>query len=362
MLRVLLVLILSIFFACSQDRPAPVAPAGKATDFEDLFGAFNEVQQAEAEANNEVQQAEAEANNEVQQAEAEANNEVQQAEAEANKPPPAPAMGFNIEIIFQHSFREEQKIWIKEIAAQWEPFFYDMDDVVLPSGDVIDDIRILVGRLTPQRAAQMSRLETWSDLTIYGITQVELYRPNGDIPLIVRISINEDAIDKSPQTGDFNRQLLWRKIFHHELGHAFGIGPSPAWKRNVEWFGDVPLFVGANAKRESIILEQLEYPNPVERYDPRGIRLEGGGLTRADRPSPHHWLWIGWDQFKIYYIQDNQALNMSAITLGAFEDIGWLVSYELAGAPLSYSLSLHCGLRNGYKTGTMDDFRICSDL
>ena len=40
MLRFLVVLIPSLLLACSQDRPAPTAPAGKAADFDDLFAVF----------------------------------------------------------------------------------------------------------------------------------------------------------------------------------------------------------------------------------------------------------------------------------------------------------------------------------
>ena len=155
--------------------------------------------------------------------------------------------------------------------------------------------------------------------------------------------------------GESKRQQLFRKTFHHELGHAFGIGPSPAWARNVQWFGanDV-FFVGKNAKRESIILKGSAIDIPGLGYDPRGVRLEGGGISRAQNPIPGHWFNIGMGIFSLYYLQDNDAPNLSSITLGAFEDIGWNVNYEMTGNHLYWGIGLTCD-----QMGDVGNFHIC---
>ena len=245
---------------------------------------------------------------------------------------------FNIEIVFLNDFDPDKKAWIKEIASQWEMFFYDMDDYVFDNaielpihpglnvrfekGEVIDDIRIYIDRYNEETIGNF--IPTWSQPN--GVASVVLFRPDGDVPVIARMLINEEEINREVREQLDGKQrfyeVLWRGTFHHEMGHAFGIGPSPAWTRNVYWQDNFNAwFIGENALREYRIMDPDD--NSI------GIPL-GENSLRQPRTAAHWELLTAmkWDFFTFYWLRDNELPNISKTTLGAFHDIGWKVKYE----------------------------------
>ena len=161
------------------------------------------------------------------------------------------ATDFDIELIFLDSFDYSKRLWVIDVARQWEHFFFDMPDHVfdtpttisvgdrtirLKEGEVIDDIRIYVDKPTTEEMERSSSV--WTDDRPEGFASVPLFRPDGDVPLIARITIDDEQIN-STLDGFFTppdaREWRWRLIFQHEMGHAMGIGTSPAWYRYVVW-------------------------------------------------------------------------------------------------------------------------------
>ena len=108
-------------------------------------------------------------------------------------------------------------------------------------------------------------------------------------------------------------------------------------------------FAGANAKAQMQQIAALmpEYPNL---YDPRGILLEKRSFGSSEPPI--HFLWLGRGSFRQYYLHENGAPNVTRVTLGAFEDIGWPINYEPAYPMLVFSSTLRCWDDTG-------NFRLC---
>ena len=301
MFRSLALLIPLSLIACSQDRPAPLAPAGKATDTDlgDLFTMFG--------------------------------HPAPLAQDDPDSLAPAD-FAFQIELVYMDSFTVEQKEWMQTVAQQWEIFFDDIDDytveqttyinvpdgsrIVIPSQTVIDDIRIYVGKITPSVERTLAANSGWSNISVTGVNWSLLFRDDGATPLVAKIAINADAIEE--------KERSWKNTFHHELGHAFGIGNSKAWIDQITYVGQTPYYTGANALRE---YRARGLNDKSINRNPNGIRL----LANWGK-TPIHWTMANGMHghlFMLYWMRDNDMPNISTVTLGAFEDMGWNVKYEM---------------------------------
>ncbi len=318
---------------------------------------------------------------------------------------------FDIELVFLDSFDYSKRLWIIDVARQWEHFFFDMPDHVfdtpttisvgdrtirLKEGEVIDDIRIYVDKPTTEEMKRSSSV--WTDDRPEGFASVPLFRPDGDVPLIARITIDDEQINSNLDSffaPPDAPEIHWRRIFQHEMGHAMGIGSSPVWDRYVVW-ERVPdglrpgktiwtaWFTGPNAMREyrnmleapalgedglpindqtlTADLMKVSFSNDhatvvidyAELAD-KGIPLSINTLVSPRRA--YHWgLVMQWAFFSAYYIRENDLPNVTNISLGTFHDIGWNVNYT-AGAetiPMGSSI-LPCRLLGDY-----GNFRLCT--
>lgn len=359
MLRLLLISIPTILIACSSDRPQPVAPAGKAADFGSMFDAFNQAQsESESPADTSSDSTDADDPSQTpQETPADTSQVAVESETETD-------VDFNIDIVFLNDFDSDKKAWIEEIASQWEMFFYDMDDYVFDNaielpihagsnirfeeGEVIDDIRIYIDELSEETAGD-NHSTVWDEQP-YGLGDVVLFRPNGDVPVVGTVLMNENRMEKHREEHNESphfTEFLWRKTFHHEMGHALGIGPSPAWTRNVHWQDNANAwFMGPNAVREY----RLMAPDD----DSPGVPLSERSIIKP-RKAPH-WEPHGpmqWGFFDTYFLQDNGLPNITRTALGAFHDIGWNVNYEM-GLPKIPDDILPCWL-----LGDIGNFHLC---
>ena len=270
--------------------------------------------------------------------------------------------GFQIELVFVDSFIPKQRQWLEDVASRWEKFFFDTPDhifstevnldamghhVSIQEGEIIDDLRIYV------RKGFRRNHPSWEG-EAGGGASVLLYRENGITPVVAVIGINDHQIEESMRNNDsfynsmnysfsqkdkIRANSHWKKIFHHELAHAFGIGTSKAWLDDVVKYrlrsphsgGMVwrEFFIGSNALRE---YNQI-HPNPHD----KGIPLAGSfNVLKGEKAS--HWLpnklleygELGWTLFVIYFNFIDGSTNISRVELGAFEDIGWEVNYDVA--------------------------------
>ena len=262
---------------------------------------------------------------------------------------------FNIELLFTdnvHEFDEKELEWMAQITHQWEHFFYDIDDfvfeqrtpvkihnthsVVFEKERVIDDLLIFVDVLTVETNGTTTRPFGETN----GNARVNLFRSDGDVPLVATILMNREKMYSDSQENlwegakQHHRDAFYKRVFigtfHHELGHAFGIGPSPAWTRNVYWPDNFSAwFRGENAYREYRLMapDANEYLGISDNYE--GIPLLTQSLQKP-RTAAHWYLLspLKWGFFWSYWSRDNDLPNISRTSLGAFEDIGWNVNYE----------------------------------
>ncbi|MDE2810061.1 MAG: hypothetical protein OXN90_16730 [Gemmatimonadota bacterium] len=345
MLRAVLILIPSILLACSSDKQAPTAPlAGKSNCV--LCGILGtEMEQQEDDSSSQTETT------------PDTTATVQSEDQEEEQITLQSSDGsFDIELIFIGEFNNpskyswlNEKRYVKKVASQWEEFFYDMEDytfpsnttirvhnsysVTIPQGEVIDDIRIYVDFLTPE-TNNRTEIDGWTGgniTTISGVSGVTKFRADGNVPLIATILINQNAFaqqrdDRGGRWGTAMYGYKWRQTFQHELGHAFGIGPSPAWEAGVEWTDvNTPWFTGANATNSyRTMLTINDNPNDVI-----GVPLAKIGFSQD---TPIHWggrpSIMTWSFFDVYWLRENELVNLSIATLGAFDDIGWSVKYD----------------------------------
>lgn len=262
-----------------------------------------------------------------------------QEEAPAPEPEPEPSIAlgepFNVELIFLDEFSQEKQRWMREVASQWEEFFIGVPDHTYEGGfysygylanpylpvqvrerqtTTIDDLRIYVLKVEPWELPPSA----WSSSNVAGLASVIRERPDdARLPIISAIGIHEDFF----VSNGFDTERWWKKTFHHELGHAFGLGASSGWDRYIE-HPDIrtALFTGPNAVRQ--------YRLMVDDPRARGVPLE----RIKGQPSIH---WhdqspMQWSLFTTYWLKrSNDSLpNISKVSLGAFDDIGWQVNYE----------------------------------
>ncbi len=365
MLRIIFFFLSFLVLSCSKHQPPPIAPAGKAADLGNLFDLFDQAQsESESESPADTSQVTAEDDplpEEDTQPESESPADTSQVAIESET---ETDVDFNIEIVFLNDFDPDRRAWIEEIASQWEMFFYDMDDYVFDNaielpihaglnvrfeeGEVIDDIRIYVDELSEETAGD-NYTTAWGEQP-YGLGDVVLFRLDGDVPVIGTVLMNENRMEKQRKENNESphfTEFLWRETFHHEMGHALGIGPSPAWVRNVYWQDNANAwFTGPNAVREY----RLMAPDD----NSPGVPLSERSITKP-RKAPH-WESHGpmqWGFFDTYFLQDNGLPNITRTALGAFHDIGWNVNYEM-GLPKIPDDILPCWL-----LGDIGNFHLC---
>ena len=208
MLRVFLALIVLIPLACSPDRPAPIAPAGKATQM-GLGGLLGTFEPAEDENNNEVEEAEEDT-------------------TAIDEP-------FNIQLVYLDVIPFWAKDRIREAADSWEEVivegFPDVEDYPIKiRGRVkrydVDDFIVFVTNAVDDYTYQ-SWATVWgprddgssaSGFPIGGII-------NMDLPVIDQHINwpNHRRNIRVPQEALLSEENTLRKAATHEIGHLLGL-------------------------------------------------------------------------------------------------------------------------------------------
>lgn len=270
---------------------------------------------------------------------------------------------FSIEIVYLDSFTPQQKSWIEDVAARWEIYFSGAPDYTftqrqnfrvidlrfsISAGEQIDDLRVYVADSAVDHDFWEGEAGGWAS--------VLKFRPDGNIPLVAAIGLNASQLEDDP----ISVEWAWKTAFQHELGHAFGIGSSPAWHENITMHTlydpdskkmmNQYYYDGSNALRE---YNQL-HPNPHF----AGIRVS---INNFQEKRAVHWAntfdssteepFLAFDIFVAYFSHTNGGTNMSRVSLGAFEDIGWQVHYDRAMSKLLFNETIgDCWLHeDGYE-------------
>ena len=209
---------------------------------------------------------------------------------------------FDIDVTFSNG--AENNIFIRDAANKaamlWESVIIgDLPAVRESSGEVVDDIVIDV------QIGLLSGVP--SDGTILANAGPTAYRGPSDSGLPYRgaVGIESDALLGLGQLPT---------IMMHEFAHALGFGLAPVFTADAD--STTNLFEGSNAVRE---YNQLFYPNSVPTNN---VPLEDG--------DPAHWSETTFGNELMTPILDVLPNPLSRITIGAFDDMGYVVNYSAA--------------------------------
>jgi len=219
-----------------------------------------------------------------------------------------PAGTFNIDVSYGPGVPQAAKDALQVAINKWESIIVgDLTAVTDPAtGQPIDDIQIfvqagLLGGSTTDGAGGV--LANAGPLAFRSATDTNKY-----LPYKAQVGID---------TADINDSQM-ATILAHELGHALGLPNVSNLLNLISGFN----YVGANALRE------------FQRFQPTAtaVPLETGGGAGT---TGSHWSEAVFDnELMTGYI--NAGVNpLSRVTIGAFEDMGYTVSYAAAD---SYSL------------------------
>jgi len=193
-------------------------------------------------------------------------------------------------------------------AQRWSQIIVgDLPDVRLPNGKVVDDILIHVqmGLLQPETNAQGGALAN------AGPTAFR--RDSAGLPYEAKAGVDPLDADTS--------QL--KNVMLHEFGHALGIGTLWSTKSLTQTpTTDNPIYIGKNAVREfNRIFGTTGTSVPVE-------NTGSAGSVYA------HWRESVLDAELMTSIAETSgvAMPLSAITVGAIQDLGYMVNYAKADA------------------------------
>jgi hypothetical protein len=142
------------------------------------------------------------------------------------------------------------------------------------------------------------------------------------LPTVSHILIDAADLDTIDAKG------LLPSIITHEMAHALGFNSGAFGEKSlIHGTADDPYFSGGSASSEFV--RRITYsgtPVPLENTDQTGLHSS-------------HWRWdIFGDELMIGSLVDGYTYPLSAVTLGAFEDLGYSVDMSVADPYPIYSI------------------------
>ncbi len=217
-------------------------------------------------------------------------------------PPPSEAHpgNFQIELVFEtwggaDVFTEHQKALIRMAADRWEEVITgDLPDVDLGGGDVVDDLRISVGRA--------------EGAAFGGVAWITGERPNG-IPYLARMDFDGGVLRYT-----YPSLAL---LALHEIGHCLGVGIGSTWEGLRS--GDGYSFAG---------------PRAIQAFDAAGGSSFAGDKVPTEGDGSH------WRSAVLYMpadpnrYEETKELRRSEVMTSIF-DYGVEIVYKLPPGPPS---------------------------
>ncbi len=212
---------------------------------------------------------------------------------------------FNIDITYEEHFVEWLRDEIECAAAYWETAITaDIGPLVAD----VDDLSIVVGFGDVLPAA--ARTFTYEE------------RVDKGLPYTARIEFASVSSSASEYLDAHGRYLFGYNVARHEIAHALGFSSSSAFESLTFVFTltdtfclpspcpPVKVFSGSAASKAMLETPLLE-----------GDHWKKGMLGRDGKPITD----------EIMYLSINSYSRVTALTLGAMEDIGYAVDYAMAG-------------------------------
>ena len=240
--------------------------------------------------------------------------------------PPRDSQGsFHITLDFGDGFSEEWRSAIRYAADRWEQIIVADYPLSTPSGcnisttGQVDDIIIRFEWETLSPSHSLGAARVCSTVSTSGFPG---QRTNGGK---VSLQALDGVWDREGPSDPFFADL----VLLHEIGHVVGIGSGSSWQ-NSGWIvrGTRPHFTGPNATAQFQRLQRSRYDSALAR-GVNGVPLENDGVhwrTSAyavDSPVATYTV-----HDDLMAMLDRIAFNkITAITVGALDDIGYQVDY-----------------------------------
>lgn len=256
-----------------------------------------------------------------------------------------------------------------DLTIEIEPFESESHKpatvITVPSGERIDDLRVYI-------VTGETNFDPWWGWSDANATYWEL-NPETQLPAVGRIAYKPTSEWWSPEwSTTYAERRFASYVAFHELGHILGIGLGPQWdqftepgKKAYSIFQQADFseyggnfFTGPNAvaalkrqpKRlttftpENEQIRRARYPNalsrPIGAYEDEGRRFQlydyPGGEYYIGAGVPvqyNNWHWellLGSDYMSRASWSEVVRPDISEVTLGALEDMGYTVDYEQA--------------------------------
>lgn len=260
MLRAVLVLL--TFIACSPDRPAPIAPAGKAQDFGALFDLF----------------------------EAEPIDHTKLAKPDSLETPDS--LRFHIDLYWEADFPSHGQQAIRDAASRWESVIIrDVQDGPLgddshlypssiPDETIIDDVAVVV-RVVPPDTGPVA-------FASYGTSRTEAdYTQDIGLRIFGFVYLPDVIRDYRSGSGRINTQWEYEFLYVwalHEIGHVLGLVPADFYLSDYEVYEQYPRDFGGYRGLQTNALWAERAPAEVVRdYVP--IMAAHWGMSYIDDPD-----------------------------------------------------------------------------
>jgi subtilisin-like proprotein convertase family protein len=212
---------------------------------------------------------------------------------------------FTVEVRFLGGLSPTQQAAFAHAAQRWAQIIRGDLPTAIVDGVTIDDVLIEAeGVLIDGPGGILGQA---------GPTHI---RPGSNLPVKGIMSFDTADLDRMEADGSLTDVIL------HEMGHVLGFGTLWSRMSLIVGAGTVnPIFVGANAIREYAALTGRPDPTPVP------VENTGGPGT-----SDGHWRESVFGHELLTGFLSGTARPISRVSVGALEDMGYEVDYEVADA------------------------------
>lgn len=212
---------------------------------------------------------------------------------------------FTIEVRFLGGLSPTQQAAFADAAQRWAQIIKGDLPPVIIDGVTIDDILIDAEGIVIDGPGGV--------LGQAGPTHI---RPGSNLPAKGIMSFDTADLGRMEADGSLTDVIL------HEMGHALGFGTLWSRMSLIVGAGTVnPTFVGANAMREYAVLTNRADPTPVP------VANTGSSGTRDG-----HWRESVFGNELLTGFLSGTIRPLSRMSVGAFEDMGYEVDYDVADA------------------------------
>lgn len=218
---------------------------------------------------------------------------------------------FTVEVRFLGGLSPAQQAAFASAAARWSRIIVGDVPPVRLEGELIDDVLI---------EAQGTPIDGPGG--ILGQAGPRFIRPSSHLPVKGIMSFDTADLDQMEADGSLEDVIL------HEMGHVLGFGTI--WGE--EFLGLLvgkgtvdPTFVGASAMREYGLLRQRADPANTADPTPVPVANTGGEGTRDG-----HWREVVFGDELLTGFLSGAVRPISRMSVGCFEDMGYLVDYAAA--------------------------------